>query len=424
MTVAENIWLGREPLGRFGMIDKRKMIADTRTLLERLEININPTTVMRDLSVANTQMVEIAKAISYDSSLIVMDEPTSAITEREVAHLFRMIRSLKDKGVAIIYITHKMDEVFQIADDITVFRDGKHIATVPAAATDRNRLIAMMVGRELTNIFPKEDAPIGEVVLSVRNLTRKGVVHDVSFDLRRGEILGIAGLMGAGRTEVIEGIFGIKPIDGGEILVRGKPVRIASPADAIRSGMALLTEDRKLTGIMSVLPVRDNMVIASLPTYSAAAGFLNLRLINETCSQERSRLDIKTPSMDQVIKLLSGGNQQKVLVSRWLLTAPDILILDEPTRGIDVGAKAEIHRLMCKLAQDGKAILMISSELPEILGMSDRVLVMHEGKVGGIFDRAAATQETIMRAATGNASVAEAALQEAMEQTIAKLHEE
>jgi inositol transport system ATP-binding protein len=314
-----------------------------------------------------------------------------------------MIRALKERGVAIIYITHKMDEVFQIADDITVFRDGKHIATVPAAETDRHRLITMMVGRELTNIFPKEDAPIGEVVLAVRNLTRKGVVEDVTFDLRRGEILGIAGLMGAGRTEVIEGIFGIKKLDSGEIFVRGQRVRIESPADAIRSGMALLTEDRKLTGIMGVLPVRDNMMIASLPAYSAR-GFLNLRLINETCTRERSRLEIKTPSMDQVIRLLSGGNQQKVLVSRWLLTTPDILILDEPTRGIDVGAKAEINRLMCKLAQEGKAIIMISSELPEILGMSDRVLVMHEGRVSGIFARADATQETIMHAATNSAA--------------------
>ncbi len=419
MTVAENIWLGREPLGRFGMIDKRKMVQDTRALLNRLEININPSAVMRTLSVANTQMVEIAKAISYDSSLIIMDEPTSAITEREVAHLFRIIRSLQAKGVAIIYITHKMDEVFQIADDITVFRDGRHIATVPASKTDKNHLIAMMVGRELTNIFPKEDAPVGEVILSVRGLTRRGVVEDVSFDLRRGEILGIAGLMGAGRTEVIEGIFGIQKIDGGEIEVRGKKVQIASPADAIRHGLALLTEDRKLTGIMGVLPVRDNIMIASLPNYSSA-GFLNTRLINETCARERTRLDIKTPSMDQLIKLLSGGNQQKVLVSRWLLTTPDILILDEPTRGIDVGAKAEIHRLMCKLAQEGKAIIMISSELPEILGMSDRVLVMHEGKVGGIYDRRDATQETIMRAATGSASIAEAEHQEAAAVTAEK----
>lgn len=401
MTVAENIFLGREPLGRWGLIDKRKMLADTKALLNRLEINIDPSTVMKNLSVANTQMVEIAKAISYDASLIIMDEPTSAITEREVAHLFRMIRSLKEKGVAIIYITHKMDEVFQIADEITVFRDGKHIATVPAAQTNKNSLIAMMVGRELTSIFPKSEAPIGEVVLSVRNLVRKDIIHGVSFDLRRGEILGLAGLMGAGRTEVIEGIFGIKKIDAGEIIVKGKKVQINSPADAIQHGLALLTEDRKLTGIMGVLPVRDNIIVASLGSYEKR-GLLNKRLINETCNREKGRLEIKTPSMDQVIKLLSGGNQQKVLVSRWLLTVPDILILDEPTRGIDVGAKAEIHRLMCKLAQDGKAIIMISSELPEILGMSDRVLVMHEGKVGGEFARKDATQESIMRAATGS----------------------
>jgi inositol transport system ATP-binding protein len=405
MTVAENIFLGREPIGRFGLIDKKKMVADTRALLEHLEINIDPNTVMRNLSVANTQMVEIAKAISYDSSLLIMDEPTSAITEREVAHLFRIIRSLREKGVAIIYITHKMDEVFQIADDITVFRDGRHIATVPASQTDRNSLIAMMVGRELTNLFPKEDALIGEVVLAVQGLTRTGIVKDVSFELRRGEILGLAGLMGAGRTEVIEGIFGIKPIDAGEITVKGQRVQIKSPRDAIRHGMALLTEDRKLTGIMGVLSVRDNMMIASLRSYSKG-GFLNKRIINETCAKEKTRLELKTPSMDQLIRLLSGGNQQKVLVSRWLLTVPDILILDEPTRGIDVGAKSEIHRLMSKLAQEGKAIIMVSSELPEILGMSDRVLVMHEGRVGGIFDRKDATQENIMRAATGHGELA------------------
>jgi len=238
-------------------------------------------------------------------------------------------------------------------------------------------------------------------VLAVQGLTRTGIVENVSFELRRGEILGLAGLMGAGRTEVIEGVFGIKPIDAGEITVKGKRVQIKSPRDAIRHGMALLTEDRKLTGIMGVLSVRDNMMIASLSSYSKG-GFLNKRIINETCAREKTRLELKTPSMDQVIRLLSGGNQQKVLVSRWLLTVPDILILDEPTRGIDVGAKSEIHRLMSKLAQEGKAIIMISSELPEILGMSDRVLVMHEGRVGGIFDRKDATQETIMRAATGH----------------------
>jgi inositol transport system ATP-binding protein len=401
MTVAENIFLGREPLGRYGLIDKRRLNADTKALLSRLEIDINPVSIMRSLSVANTQMVEIAKAISYDASLIIMDEPTSAITEREVDHLFRMIRSLKAKGVTIIYITHKMDEVFQIADDITVLRDGKHVATVSASQTNKGHLITMMVGRELTEMFPKEYAPIGEIVLSVRNLTREGIVEDVSFDLCRGEILGIAGLMGAGRTTVIESIFGIHKVDAGEIIIKGKKTQINSPADAIKNGLALLTEDRKLTGIMGVLPVRDNMMIASLPNYEKR-GFLDGRLMEMTYKEEKSRLDIKSPSMHQLIKLLSGGNQQKVLVSRWLLTSPDILILDEPTRGIDVGAKAEIHKLMSKLAQEGKAIIMISSELPEILGMSDRILVMHEGRVGGIFERKNATQESIMQAATGH----------------------
>jgi inositol transport system ATP-binding protein len=404
MSVAENIWLGREPLNKFGLIDKKTLLAKTRTLLEGLEININPSALMRELSIANTQMVEIAKAISYDSSLIIMDEPTSAITTREVEHLFRMINNLRDKGVAVIYITHKMDEVFQISDEITVFRDGRHIATVLSEKTTKNDLITMMVGRELTNIFPKLDAPVGEVVLSVRNLSRKGKVDDVSFELRRGEILGLAGLMGAGRTEVIEGIFGMEKIDSGEILIKGKKVEIKSPADAIKHGVALLTEDRKLTGIMAVLSVRDNITVASMGNFTRS-GFLNKRLMNETCNNEKTKLDIKTPSMEQMIKLLSGGNQQKVLVSRWLLTSPDILILDEPTRGIDVGAKAEIHRLMSLLAQEGKAIIMISSELPEILGMSDRVLVMHEGKLVGEFDRAEVTQEKIMHAATGNAAV-------------------
>lgn len=413
MTVAENIFLGREPLGRFGMIDKRKMNEDTRALLDRLEIDIQPRVFMKDLSVANTQMVEIAKAISYDASLIIMDEPTSAITEREVAQLFKMIRSLTEKDVAIIYITHKMGEVFQIADDITVLRDGTYVDTVRAAESTRDELIAMMVGRELTNMFPKEDASIGDVVLAVRNLNLGNIVKDVSFEVRRGEIFGLAGLMGAGRTEVMETVFGVRKADSGEIIINGTPRKINSPADAIKNGMALLTEDRKLTGILGVLSVRDNMTIASLSSYEKVI-FLDKRQIREVCIEERDRLDIKTPTLHQPIKLLSGGNQQKVLVSRWLLTTPDILIVDEPTRGIDVGAKAEIHRLMSKLAQDGKAIIMISSELPEILGMSDRVLVMHEGRVGGIFDRAEATQENIMQAATGGHGSLEDAAEEAM----------
>lgn len=405
MTVAENIYLGREPTNRIGLIDKRRMLADTRALFERWEIGLKPRKIMKSLSVAQTQMVEIAKAISYESRLIIMDEPTSAISEREVEHLHRMIRSLRETGVAIIYITHKMDEVFRISDEVTVFRDGKHVSTLPAADLDRQRLIALMVGRELTHMFPKEHAEIGEVVMSVRGLTRKGLVEDISFDIRKGEILGLAGLMGAGRTEVLEGIFGVARIDAGEVLINGKKVTIREPSDAIAHGLGLLTEDRKLTGIMGVLPVRDNMTIASLPRFSPA-GVLDKRRMDEACRKQREALAIKTPSLAQLIKLLSGGNQQKVLVSRWLLTTPDILMIDEPTRGIDVGAKAEIHRLMSTLAGEGKAILMVSSEMPEILGMSDRVLVMHEGRLTGEFSREEATQEKIMRAATGTAVAA------------------
>jgi inositol transport system ATP-binding protein len=405
MSVAENIYLGREPTNRLGLIDKRRMVADTRALLERLEIKLNPRKLMKSLSVAQMQMVEIAKAISYDSRLVIMDEPTSAISEREVEHLHRMISSLRETGVAIIYITHKMDEVFRISDEVTVFRDGKHVATLPATELDRHRLITLMVGRELTHMFPKEPAEIGEVVMSVRGLTRSGLVKDITFELRKGEILGLAGLMGAGRTEVLEGIFGVAPIDAGEVFVHGKQVTIKEPSDAIAAGLGLLTEDRKLTGIMGVLSVRDNMTVASLPRFSPA-GVLQKRQMDEACRKQRDALAIKTPTLGQLIKLLSGGNQQKVLVSRWLLTTPDILMIDEPTRGIDVGAKAEIHRLMSTLAGEGKAILMVSSEMPEILGMSDRVLVMHEGRLTGEFSREEATQETIMRAATGTAAAA------------------
>jgi inositol transport system ATP-binding protein len=405
MTVAENIWLGREPKGRLGLISRTEMKRATRELFDKWEIRINPTALMKTLSVAQTQMVEIAKAISFDSKLIIMDEPTSAITETEVAHLHRMIGQLRSTGTAIIYITHKMDEVFKISDDITVFRDGKHVASLPAAELDRNKLITLMVGRELTHMFPKLDAEIGEVILSVRNLNRGHLVKDVSFDLRRGEILGFAGLMGAGRTEVLETLFGVYPADSGEVVINGTPRNIRQPKDAIAADMALLTEDRKLTGIMGVLSVRDNMIMAALPKYSPN-GFLQRGRIEKDCQAQREALALKTPSLNQLIQNLSGGNQQKVLISRWLLTLPDILMIDEPTRGIDVGAKSEIHRLMSLLAQQGKAIIMVSSEMPEVLGMSDRVVVMHEGSVSGIVDRAEATQEVIMQLATGPADQA------------------
>jgi inositol transport system ATP-binding protein len=292
-----------------------------------------------------------------------------------------------------------MDEVFKIADTVTVFRDGKHVATLPAAELDRQKLITLMVGRELTHLFPKEEVAIGEVVMSVRGLTRHGVIEDISFDLRRGEILGLAGLMGAGRTEVLEAVFGVTRVDVGEITINGKPVTIKSPADAIEAGMGLLTEDRKLTGIMGALSVRDNMTIANLNRFSPG-GILRKRQMEAACIAQRDALAIKTPSLAQLIKNLSGGNQQKVLVSRWLLTLPDVLMIDEPTRGIDVGAKSEIHRLMSGLAKEGKAILMVSSEMPEILGMSDRVLVMAGGRITAEFSRAEVTQEKVLEAAT------------------------
>ncbi len=400
MTVAENIYLGREPIASTRLINYRKMNADTTALFKKWEIDINPRALMKSLSIAQTQMVEIAKAISFDSKLIIMDEPTSAITEREVEHLHRMIRQLKSTGTAIIYITHKMDEVFKIVDFVTVFRDGKLVTTLPAAELNRDKLIALMVGRELTNMFPKLEAEIGEVVLTVKNLNRGHLVRDVSFELRRGEILGFAGLMGAGRTEVLETLFGIHQAESGEVVINGKKVAIHQPKDAIDAGLAMLTEDRKLTGIMGVLSVRDNMIMAALPNYSPN-GVLQRKRIDADCQAQREALALKTPSLDQLIQNLSGGNQQKVLISRWLLTLPDILMIDEPTRGIDVGAKSEIHRLMSQLAQQGKAIIMVSSEMPEVLGMSDRVVVMHDGRISGVVERADATQEAIMNLATG-----------------------
>lgn len=401
MGVAENIWLGREPKNKFGLVDHRLMRRKTRELFADLGIKIDVSRPMKDLTVARQQMVEIAKAISYDAQIIIMDEPTSAIPEREVEHLHSMIRQLTASGVAVIYITHKMDEVFSISDEITVFRDGRYIATRPAAELDRRQLIELMVGRELTDLFPKLESDIGDVAMSVRNISRGDLVRDVSFDLRRGEILGVAGLMGAGRTELLETIFGIYPPESGEVWVEGKRLQIKSPQDAIRANIGLLTEDRKLNGIMGVLSVRDNMIVASLPSFTRR-GFLQLRKISKACVEQRKALAIKTPTLGQRIQNLSGGNQQKALISRWLLTVPDIIMVDEPTRGIDVGAKSEIHRLISLLAQQGKAVIMVSSELPEVLGMSDRILVMHEGRLAGELSREEANQEAIMHLATGS----------------------
>ncbi|HET9373671.1 MAG TPA: sugar ABC transporter ATP-binding protein [Chthoniobacterales bacterium] len=399
MTVAENIYLGREPTTWYGLVDKRKMNRMATELLDRLKIKIKPSAKMRDLSIANTQLVEIAKAVSYDSDLIIMDEPTSAITEAEVEGLFNIIRSLRAQGRAIIYISHKMDEIFKITDEVTVFRDGQYIGTDATAGLTHGRLIEKMVGRTLTDMFHKETVDSGPIFLEVENLSGKGF-RNVSFQVRRGEILGVAGLIGAGRTELMEGVFGVTRTHGGTTKVSGKQVTIKSPADAIRNGMALLTEDRKLTGLYLNASVRENMFIANIKRYLFGP-FVRFGKIEKDCTTMRDLMRIKTPSLMQLVKYLSGGNQQKVLISRWLLTEPDLLILDEPTRGIDVGAKSEIYRLMTEFVRSGKAIIMISSELSEILGMSDRIIVMHEGDKAGELSRAEATQEKILHLATG-----------------------
>jgi inositol transport system ATP-binding protein len=399
MTVAENIYLGREPTTWYGLVDMRKMNRMAIELLERLRIKIKPTAKMYELSIANTQLVEIAKAVSYDSDLIIMDEPTSAITEAEVEGLFKIIRSLREQGRAIIYISHKMDEIFKITDEVTVFRDGQYMGTDPTSDLSHGKLIEKMVGRTLTDMFHKETVELGPVFLEVENLSGKGF-RNVSFQVRRGEILGVAGLIGAGRTETMEGVFAVTRTHGGTIKVNGKQVTINSPADAIRHGMALLTEDRKLTGLYLNASVRENMFIANIKRYLLGP-FVRFRKIEKDCSMMRDLMRIKTPNLMQLVKFLSGGNQQKVLISRWLLTEPDLLILDEPTRGIDVGAKSEIYRLMTEFVRSGKAIIMISSELPEILGMSDRIMVMHEGDKAGELSRAEATQEKILHLATG-----------------------
>ncbi|MGN7869080.1 sugar ABC transporter ATP-binding protein [Paracoccus sp. 22332] len=399
MTVAENIWIRREPTNALGLIDHRKMTEMTRELFVQLKLKINPTAQISTLTVAQRQMVEIAKAVSHRSQVLIMDEPTSAITETEVEHLFDIIRDVKARGVAIVYITHKMNELFEIADEFSVFRDGKYVGTHASADVTRDDIIRMMVGREITEMFPKEEAEIGDVILSVENLCLPGIFHSITFDLRRGEILGLAGLVGSGRSNVAEALFGVTPATEGTIRIDGREVRIASPADAMREGMALLTEDRKATGCFLPLTILENMQIAALRDGHVKLGCVDERGLVSLCEEMKGALRIKTPNLEERIENLSGGNQQKVLIARWLLTKPRILILDEPTRGIDVGAKAEIHRLISRLAQQGVAVIMISSELPEVLGMSDRIMVMHEGHMTGILDRAEANQVKIMELA-------------------------
>jgi methyl-galactoside transport system ATP-binding protein/inositol transport system ATP-binding protein len=398
-TVSQNLWLGREPMQ--GMrIDKKKMYDMSMEMFGKIGLTgINPNDKMKNLTVAQMQMVEIAKAVSYDSKIVIMDEPTSSLTEGEVEHLFKIIEDLKSKNVAIIYISHKMEEIFRISDDISVYRDGTFIASDRAENLNVDKVVSLMVGREVSNMFPKVDCPIGDVVMKVENLSSGRAVKNVSFELHKGEILGFAGLVGAGRTETAEIIFGMRHKDTGTIWKDGKELNIKSPEDAIDNNIGLLTEDRRGNGIVGLLSVANNVGLANLKRY----GFpLNHKLMKSDAQEYIEKIRIKTPSDRTPIKNLSGGNQQKCLVARWLLTNPDVLIVDEPTRGIDVGAKAEIHSLITQLAGEGKAIIMISSELPEVMGMSDRIIVMHEGNMTGVLDRNEFSSDLIMGYMTGD----------------------
>lgn len=399
-SVMENIWLGRFPIN-FIFIDHKKMYRDTERLFQDLNMDIKPNTIAGTMSVSKLQLMEIAKATSYNSKVIIMDEPTSSLTENEVEHLFKIIRQLKSRGVSIIYISHKIEEILQISDDVTVMRDGRRIGTWRATELTTDMIISRMVGRDLTNRFPERSNTPGDVVLKVENITSPFTksFKNISFDLRRGEILGIGGLVGAQRTELVEALFGLRSIGSGSIKINEKEVKIKSSIEAKKHKIALLTEERRVTGIFPVLSVLENTVVANQAKYTRY-GIVDQRRRKSDTVKSIDMLKIKTPGYKSLIKDLSGGNQQKVLLARWLLTTPEILILDEPTRGIDVGAKYEIYTIMADLARQGKSIIMISSEMPELLGMSDRVMVMCEGRLSGILDGKSATEEEVMRLAT------------------------
>jgi len=397
-NIMDNIWLGRYPR-KFGFIDEEKMYKDTKEIFAELDIQLDPREKVEKLSVSEMQMVEIAKAVSYNSKIIVMDEPTSSLTEKEVNHLFKIIRALKDKGVGIIYISHKMEEILQISDEVTVMRDGKWIATKHSNELTTDMIISLMVGRDLTNRFPEKTNVPGETILKVENLTAvyQPSIQDISFDLKKGEILGIAGLVGSKRTDIVEALFGIRQVKSGSIVINGKKVKNRDPQNAIKNGFALVTEERSSTGIFGILNVSFNSIIANLDAYVGMTQLVNEDKCEEDTKWVIDSMRVKTPSQKTAMRSLSGGNQQKVILGRWLLTQPDVLMLDEPTRGIDVGAKYEIYQLIIDLANRGKGIIMISSEMPELIGVTDRILVMSNGRVAGILDTKRASQEEIMR---------------------------
>lgn len=399
--VMENIWLGRFPKKGI-MVDRKAMIRKTKELFQQIDLDVNPETQAGDLSPSNLQLVEIAKAVSYNAKIIIMDEPTSSLTDNETEHLFKIIKQLQQKGCSIIYISHKMEEILKICDEVTIMRDGKFVGSWQASELTTEEIINKMVGRELTDRFPKKDTVPGkEVVLQVKDFCSavpRSFQH-ISFDLHKGEILGIGGLVGAQRTELVESIFGLRAIASGEVIKDNKKVEIKCVDDAKRNGFALLTEERRASGVFAHLSILDNTVIASQKRY-ASHGVLSDNKRIQAATKMDKELNVKAPSLSTEMENLSGGNQQKVLIARWLLTQPDILILDEPTRGIDVGAKYEIYTIMLDLIKSGKSVIMISSEMPELLGMADRIMVMCEGKLTGILDRSEADQVSIMRLAT------------------------
>lgn len=403
MTIAENIFLGNYPLTKYKTVDHDLMNHQTKTLLVEVGLNVDPTTLLGELTVSQMQLVEIAKALAHKAKVLIMDEPTSSLTEAETKVLFEIVDRLTNRGIGIIYISHKIDEILQISDDISVLRDGQYIGTWPAAEMDNNMIISKMVGRELESLFPeKTNNPLDEVVLKVENFTSPDPLSfkNASFELKKGEVLGVGGLVGAQRTELLEAVYGMRSIEEGKVIHDGEEIEINRPADAIENGIALLTEDRRSTGIFGVLSVSDNVAIASIDQYVQSTKLLNQKAIDKVVDDSIDRLDIRTPSNKTRISALSGGNQQKVIISRWLANDPDILILDEPTRGIDVGAKYEIYEIIDELAAEGKSIIVISSEMPELLGISDRIMVMCEGRVSGFLDGETATQEEIMNLAT------------------------
>jgi len=397
-TIMDNIWLGRFPK-KFLVIDEGKMYRDTLKIFKELDIPLDPRKKIENLSVSESQMVEIAKAVSYNSKIIVMDEPTSSLTEKEVNHLFKIINSLKNKGVGIIYISHKMEEILQISDEVTVLRDGKWIATESAENLTTDQIIGYMVGRDLTDRFPAKINTPGEVILEVKNMTAtyQPSVQDVSFTLRKGEILGVAGLVGARRTDVVESLFGARHTSSGEIYLHGKKIRNKNPYEAIKNGFALVTEERRATGIFEELDIKFNSIIANINKYIKWNLYLSEEEMKRDTKWVIDSMSVKTPNIETLIRSLSGGNQQKVVIGRWLLTQPEILLLDEPTRGIDVGAKYEIYQLMIELAKKEKGIVMVSSEMSELLGVTDRILVMSNGKVAGIVNTKETTQEEILK---------------------------